>query len=892
MDRQLDVVIEPLIRSKEPITAKRLSIVLTNFEYKTGKEFKPVEIADDIGVNKNFLLFEGEKVNPSFVVTLFNNSKTRRSFNARQRAIDSLSILNDELPKYGDIVRAEKLVYFDSKSDSIVATFEHDNVVRTPSLTAILLAETCATLGNIKPSEDLKLKFPHQDLVTITTPERYVEQIITPSLIPFYEWYQMLGKGELGASPSERVDYLDLYRKMEKRGILPRTLSVFEKLKTRISINPDLDMSQGNDFGFSSGDGRYSNYLFETQGGGGVVVNLIDTDTFQWAPLNFLASLMVHHPGNREIFGSGRQGDEVRKLLFTHYSELLKLDSAGIKNLNTLNSLVHMGWIARFLRNMAVNRTNWSVVMGGVFPNKAKFLSSELDVLEELLSRNPEHLDIKAGETQVLIERPEVIQKAKYPLTGESPITRYQEWVSRKVRNLKKHMLQLNQPLVKLRVAHPFLASEALNNPPYILSNTFFSKFIGSGVVLAKMRFNSIRSKSMRSREFGYITRTMELDKSGGGLYFVLVEGELPHNIINRQSKPIHVPADVLVKLQESFNRFRGQELSRRPKILIQKMREATLNLDSDLKVNRFTIHPEHNDFFTIVTAHISNGQEVPMKLNRVGEMSSEQATGYIVITNEGKYRFILNTRVCIPPRNNEKETQKKESLETARGFSDPDNPFNELYQELGMIKGGFRVDGGFMIHQSFQTDAVTFPFYIIREDSKFLPEKISNRHSPTDEGWEENIKIDLSPKEVFDYIKNGKINDGFTIYSVFLHMLRDTDYLVVNPDKIKSRKILMERKFILQEGSDKLVIPRGDKFGGINIGNIYPNTGSDRIVDTVNTLNLDGFLGSFDSGNRYVALDISTILESIKNGEFDTPTAYSLILGMVDQEFIKFREN
>lgn len=896
MESRLDLLVLPDVGSSGSDVASRLASAITLTEQQTGKKIGPNgvrEASDQVGVNKNFFMTPDGETIPSLVATLFNVDHGRALTDPLNRAVDGLTLLNRRLPEISNgAIRPERVIAVDPKNGIFIASFETDNVVRTPELTIDLLAEVCISLTGIKPDpENLRL-FPHERINPLTTPGDLFEKTILGRLNPFLEWQQRLERGEVGNNPSEAYSFDLLNQQFDKLGVLERLNLAVGNARYFVDRYKDMRLDMGGDVGFHLGDGRHTNFLFELLPQGGLVTKIIDTDTAEFGSLSFLAAMIVSHPGNSEIFGEGKTGDGLRRFFLQKYAEGAKLDKRGIERLNILNQLVHVGWLATIARNMAINRVNWPMAMGGQYRNKAEFLiNQDLPALNTALKRDPNNFIVEEGGgtiTQSAI--PSVIEKSKNPLTGESPIGAYESWIAQKVKDPDKHMKGLNHRLDKKKAGYPFTRREVFANSPYLISKTTLVKDVGDGILLVKMRFRSLRSKTSVSKEFGYITRTKEKDESKGGLLFVSINaGEVDETLFKGNTVKIKVPQQSIEQMLSQTINLKNPEKTERLKVLAEKLKNIPLSLDdNEPTVTDIVISPEHDNFFTVVTAKISDGREIPIKINRSGQISSEQAVGYVVRTSNSKYRLILNSRICTPQRD-DKRTGKKEMLEVARAFSDRENPFAELSQELGMYRGGYNVDGGFMMPQSWETDGVTVPFYVISERDGIKMPLFRDQDVQKDEGWEELKIVDLTGQEIINYIQNNEIRDGFTIYSIAVCMLRETKELQINTLRAMNKKIALKREFVLQEGKDKLVIPRGRKDVGSGMGKLYPNSGSDRIEDEIRELPFQEYLKQYSKDECLEFLTIEKIVEGIMTSRFDIPTATALIKGLLNEGMLEY---
>lgn len=829
-------------------------------------------------VNRVFFIDSDGDFRPNGVMLLIKEE--RRIKQSFERTVASYELLRDRLVEasYG-ICRVPKILGINPDKQILIIEPLEDNVSwTTPTPIVEGLFRSFVALSKIKPTEENRAVFPYEPIDNADTPEQFMKNVIEKRLSSFFVWFQKLEAGELGESESEVEEYKLIQKFIRDNNIIPRLVEARERVVGRLSGMPEDIFGNMPDVGLNTGDGNVLNFLTYVSDDGSLQSGNIDFDDARFGSISELVASAILHPQNRKLFG-GSNGRKLRRQLVDNYIFEQGFSKNQIEIFNLYIDLYWLKWCATVAKNLSSGRSNWQQLYGGSYKTRAEFLlKKDLPLLLDMLKIQTGDLHVGNSPTyQDFDWNLGDIKRLTYPLTEKSPFGEFQIYVSEKVGNGDGYLKKINSPLLRHKLSYPYTKKEIFyDSNPFLLGKTKKVVDLGDGDFLVIHDFWSLRSKGDKG-EYSYLTRSSEVDKNKGGLVFCVGEKE----IRNQDIPKISIPKEILSKFIDDV----GPDSEKRFRNLITTFGNLT-ELESEIHVTDLKIIRDVERFMSIVVATLNNGQRLTIKLNRENRVPEDSAgVVFVPRTLDGKYLLLRQRRMIIPSEGLHL-LNSNETLEIMRGWISPDEqPLSEFAHESG-LRAGYVLKEGASIAQDYRTDAVNLSVFLIEVD-----EKSQSRSHPqpngTDEYHEELVKQELTTKETIEAIQKGIIRDNFSIYSIGLYMLRSTNELIVDEEKVVGKYIYLQKKFVLQEGGYRYSIPEGPKDTGRLISENLPNSASARQVDQVNEWDLKDLQKLNIQGLESVP--VMQAIENIKDGVYDAPTAAALIVGFLNKGYIKY---
>ena len=826
-------------------------------------------------VNKVYFLHKKDNITPVAVLTLINPD--RKADNTYERTVAAYKLLSKRLPEVsGGVIVTPKLLGFDNESMLIVTKPLIDNVSwKTPEPVVEGMLQSFLALSKIKPTLENRKIFPFDTVSKSETPRLLLLNVIQKRFQVFYGWIQKIRNGEVGSTNESHNELQKILNFIDKKQIVSKMENMLEDLRQEVDLFPENAISDMPDQGLSTSDGNGLNFLTNISKSGDLNIGNVDFEGAQFTSISTLVASAIWHPQNRQLFK-----DSLRNKLINNYAHENRFDSSSIKTFNLLIKLFKAKWIGTVAKNLDFGRANWRQLYGGLYKTREEFiLKRELPLLLKMLENTEDVVVGLNPEKSIIYDRTKEVRLLDLPLTGKSPFGEFQRFVAENIVNPSKHEASINNPILENNLAYPFSQRELyFDSNPYLIGKTKKVLKLGDGNYLVVNEILSMRAAEVGGN-YSYIMRDKKTESEQGGLIFSVGEEEITASEVQQ----IQVPESVLKNLKAQIDPGLKNRLKNLTNVL-SKLSEVK----SNLKVDSFEIVktvPEADNFYTFVVAHLNNGQNITIKVNRENRVAEDSAgVVYVPRTKDG-YMLVRQKRAMIPT-DGINLINSKETLEASRGWVSPDEPpLEEFAHEFG-LRSGYKLTEGAAIPQDYRTDAANLSVYLIDVDHKTQSKSFS-QGDKTDEYFEEIQTEELSGQEIVRAIENGIIRDNFSIYGFSLYMLRTTQELIPDLEKIGGKKVYLQKRFVLQEGKFKSIIPVGLRGMGDMLGETLPNSSSARQVDEVNKVPLDKLKKLKIKGLESVS--ILKVLENIADGEYDAPTAAALIVGFLKEGYIKY---
>jgi len=811
-----------------------------------------------VGVNR---VFYAEK----FVINCLNLDSNRTTLQGFERSIAANPILRETLElASGGRISTPEMVGFDTDLGVIVTRLVLDNLpsscidIKTKEIT-----NSFKILSQLVPTQQLVDKFPFRSRYELSG-DKYLT-MFRERIQLFHAFLAKIKEEDVGANSIDIEFGRQMIDEMEEFGIVPKLEEEMIKLS-------GLRFDTPNDVFLHPTDAALSNYLVGA-GPSGIVTNLVDLESVEFASgLNTVASV-VHHPKNIDTL---MQVNGLREHVLGTYVNSLNLSSRDMPNISTISKINRFKWITTVMKNMVLGRENSQAVNPQVFGRLHFLYLEDWPRLKKMIDLPFVQVDSAHRYTPNPNKR---VEGLIYPLTGLPPKGGYQKFVSEIHQLTHVSDKKMDESLREVNSSYEFSRKEIFANYPYVITGLKSIKEVGNGILFGRFGFQSSRALSGGERIMGYVTRTKEVDENRGGLIFIADKiDNLESFKTNIDPPPVAITQEMLDRLDAS-TKYNGRVAS-----LTEKMAKM-INNDSKVSVIDFELDETNGEYLSVVTLKTSDGKSYPVKVNRAGISRFEQASIFDIRDQNGNPIFVKNTRL-LPPI--EDDISEKILLEKPRGFSSGEHPLTELAREIKVPISAMKISGTRIIAQSYEYDAVNdFIFFV---DMKNAPNQtfdhLREGNLDTDDFGEELSTVTLSPREGFENLTDNK--DAFSVYVGAMRLISEKKLVFDNTSYSDDTAVLLEKQFVIQEGGYKLVIPRGKKDYGTSLGSLYPNTGSDRIVDEVRTSSSSDFLKE-SKGRSLVPIKIKDIIQMIEDGVFDIPTGSALVVSLIKGGFLKY---